>query len=78
MAGAGGHLQPLAFMGDDAVAPAVAPLGVPCSRIPAEFGMGRILGGVFRRLSGMRRRQWQDLVRRQVSSWLIGDRTATG
>lgn len=27
MAGAGGDLQPLAFMGDDAVAPAVAPLG---------------------------------------------------
>ena len=64
MGGAGGDLQPLmaaavglagrghdlAFVGDAAVATAAAAQGLACTETSPEQDMGRILGGVFRRL----------------------------
>jgi UDP:flavonoid glycosyltransferase YjiC (YdhE family) len=82
-AGAGGDLQPLmaaalrmqqrghhlAFLGDEAVAQAVTTLGISCRPIPEELDMGRILGGVYKRLGGMTLAEQGHVLRDELSTW---------
>jgi UDP:flavonoid glycosyltransferase YjiC (YdhE family) len=82
-AGAGGDLQPLmaaslgmlkrghhlAFLGDDAVARAVTPLGIASSPIPEKLDMGRILGGVFKRLAGLNLEEQGHVLRDEIAAW---------
>lgn len=82
-AGAGGDLQPLmaaslgmlkrghhlVFLGDDAVARAVTPLGIACSPIPEKLDMGRILGGVFKRLAGLSLKEQGHVLRDEIAAW---------
>lgn len=82
-AGAGGDLQPLmaaalgmlkrghhlVFLGDEPVARAVTPLGIACSPIPEELDMGRILGGVFKRLAGLSLKEQGDVLRDEIATW---------
>ncbi len=82
-AGAGGDLQPLmaaslgmmrrghhlAFLGDGAVEQAVTPLGITCSPIPAELDMGRIVGGVYKRLAGLPLEEQGHILRGEIAAW---------
>jgi UDP:flavonoid glycosyltransferase YjiC (YdhE family) len=85
-AGAGGDLQPLmaaaigmqqrghrvSFMGDDAVARAVVPMGAACAPIPPNLDMGRIIGGVFRRLADLSLDEQGRVVADEVAQWSHG------
>jgi hypothetical protein len=56
MAAAAGLLERghrVSFVGDAAVARTVARRGITCTEISAEQDMGRILGGVFKRLGDL-------------------------
>jgi hypothetical protein len=64
--GRGHHVD---FIGDAAVAPAVASLGGGCRLIPASLDMGAIIGGVFRRLSGLSLEEQGQAVRKEIAAW---------
>jgi len=59
----------LVFLGDDSVARAVTPLGIACSPIPEKLDMGRILGGVFKRLPGLSLEEQGQVLRDEMAGW---------
>ena len=79
----GGHLQPLmaaavgllerghrvAFVGDDAVGRTVAQRGITCTEIPPEQDMGRILGGVFKRLGDLSLAEQGRVITDEIAAW---------
>ena len=81
--GAGGDLQPLmaaaigllerggrvTFVGDAAVATTVAPRGITCTEIPPEQDMGRILGGVFKRLGDLSLAEQGRVITDEIAAW---------
>ncbi len=83
MGGAGGDLQPLmaaavgllerghrvAFVGDAAVARTVARRGITCTEIPPEQDMGRILGGVFKRLGDLSLAEQGRVITEEIAAW---------
>jgi UDP:flavonoid glycosyltransferase YjiC (YdhE family) len=83
MGGAGGDLQPLmaaaigllerrhrvAFVGDAAVARTVGSRGITCTEIPPEQDMGRILGGVFRRLGDLSLEEQGRVITDEIAAW---------
>ena len=83
MGGAGGDLQPLmaaaagllerghrvSFVGDAAVARTVAARGITCTEIPPEQDMGRILGGVFKRLGDLSLAEQGRVITDEIAAW---------
>ncbi len=83
MGGAGGDLQPLmaaavalrerghrlTFVGDAAVARIVAEQGLACTETSPEQDMGRILGGVFKRLADLSLAEQGQVITDEIAAW---------